>query len=82
LEKSEAKVLNINFSFIPHSVPHTLIIGLNRICRHNIEYGYNNTYTGTSNGILAKHGLWLPDDGLFKPKHVGVAFVILIVLII
>jgi hypothetical protein len=52
------------------------------ICRHNTEYSYNNKYNGTSNVILAKHWLWLPDDGLCKPKHVGAAFVILIVLII
>jgi hypothetical protein len=50
------------------------------ICRHNTEYGYNDTYTETSNVILAKRWLWLPDDGLCKPKHVGAAFMILIVL--
>jgi hypothetical protein len=44
------------------------------ICRHNDEYGYNDKYTGTSNGILAKRWLWLPDDGLCKPKHVAAAF--------
>jgi hypothetical protein len=43
---------------------------------------YNNTYTGIRNVNLAKHMLWLPDDGLCKPKHVGATFVILIVLII
>jgi hypothetical protein len=52
------------------------------ICRHTIEYRYNNKYTGTSNVILAKHWLWLPDDGLCKPKHVGEAFIILTVLIV
>jgi hypothetical protein len=38
--------------------------------------------TGNSNVILAKRWLWLPDDGLCKPKHVGAAFMILIVLIV
>jgi hypothetical protein len=42
----------------------------------------NDTYTGTSNVILAKPWLCLTDDGLCKPKHVGAAFIILIVLII
>jgi hypothetical protein len=46
------------------------------ICRHNTEYGYNDTYTGTSNVILAKRWLWLPGDGLCKPKHVGAAFML------
>jgi hypothetical protein len=41
-----------------------------------------STYRGNSIVILAKRRLWHPDDGLCKPKHVGVAFVILIVLII
>jgi hypothetical protein len=52
------------------------------ICRHNTEYGYNDKYIGTSIVILAKCWLWLPDDGLCKPKHVGAAFMILIVLIV
>jgi hypothetical protein len=43
---------------------------------------YATTYTGTRNVISAKSGLWLPDDGLCKPKHVGAAFMILIVLIV
>jgi hypothetical protein len=43
---------------------------------------YNDTYTGTSIVIFAKCRLWLPDDGLCNPKHVGAAFMILIVLII
>jgi hypothetical protein len=50
------------------------------ICRHSTENFYNDTYTGTRNVILAKHWLWLPDDGLCKPKYVGAAFMILIVL--
>jgi hypothetical protein len=37
-------------------------------------------YTGTSIVILAKRWLWFPVDGLFKPKHIGAAFMILIVL--
>ena len=43
---------------------------------------YNDIYTGTRNIILAKHRLKLPDDGLYKPKHVGATFIILNVLII
>jgi hypothetical protein len=43
---------------------------------------YAITYTGIRHVILAKHWLWLPDDGLCKPKHVGATFIILIVLII
>jgi hypothetical protein len=39
-------------------------------------------YTGTSNVILAKCWLWLPDDGLCKLKYVGAAFMISIVLIV
>jgi hypothetical protein len=27
-------------------------------------------YTRTSNVILAKCWLWLPDEGLYKPKHI------------
>jgi hypothetical protein len=46
-----------------HSVLHTRTTGLNKICRHNTEIVYKDTYTGTSNVILAKHCLWLPDDG-------------------
>jgi hypothetical protein len=52
------------------------------ICHHNTEYGYNNTYIGTSNVILANHLLWLPNDGLCKLKHVGAAFIVLIVVIV
>jgi hypothetical protein len=44
------------------------------MCRRNTEYGYNDTHTGTNNGILAKRWLWLPDDGLYKPKCVRAAF--------
>jgi hypothetical protein len=51
------------------------------LCRRNTENVYNDTYTGTSNVILAKHGLCFPDDGLCKPKYVGAAFMILFVLI-
>jgi hypothetical protein len=32
---------------------------------------------GTSNVILAKHELRIPDDGLCKPKYFGAAFMIL-----
>jgi hypothetical protein len=39
-------------------------------------------HNGTRNVILAKHGLWLPDDGLCKPKHVGAVLMILIVLMV
>jgi hypothetical protein len=42
----------------------------------------NGTHIGTRHVILAKHSLWLPDDGLYKPKHVAAAFIILIILII
>jgi hypothetical protein len=45
------------------------------------KHCYNDKYTGTSNVILAKRWLWLRDDGLCKPKHVGAAFMILILLI-
>jgi hypothetical protein len=31
---------------------------------------------------LAKRWLWLPDDGLCKPKYVGAVFIILIALIV
>jgi hypothetical protein len=51
-------------------------------CRHSTEYVYNDMYSGNRNVILDKRWLWLPDDGLCKPKHVGAAFIILIVLII
>jgi hypothetical protein len=47
-----------------------------------ITLSYNDTYTGTRNVILAKRWLWLRDDGLCKPKHVGASFIILIVLIV
>jgi hypothetical protein len=59
-----------------------LFSGYGSICRHNTENIHDNKYTGTSIVILAKRWLWLPDDGLCKPKHVGAAFMILIVLII
>jgi hypothetical protein len=32
--------------------------------------------------VTLKRWLWLPDDGLCKPKYVGAAFMILIVLIV
>jgi hypothetical protein len=41
----------------------------------NTSIVYWNQYV-----ILAKRRLWLPDGGLCKPKHVGAAFIILIVL--
>jgi hypothetical protein len=65
-----------------HTHTHARITGLNKICRHNSENVYNDTYTGTRDVILAKRWLWLPDGGLCKQKHVGAAFIILIVLII
>jgi hypothetical protein len=43
---------------------------------------WTGRFTGTGTVILAKHWLWLPDDGLCKPKNVGAAFMILIVLIV
>jgi hypothetical protein len=49
------------------------------VCRRNTENIYNDMYTWTSNVILVKRWLWLPDYGLCKPKHVGAAFMILIV---
>jgi hypothetical protein len=55
---------------------------MNQICHHNTEYGYNDKYTGTSIVILAKTWLWLPDDGLCKPKHIWAAFMILIVFVV
>jgi hypothetical protein len=39
-------------------------------------------YTWTINAILAKRWLWLPDDGLYKPKRVGATVKILNVLVI
>jgi hypothetical protein len=42
----------------------------------NTDYSYNDKYTATSIVILAKPWLWLSDDGLCKPKHVGAAFMI------
>jgi len=45
--------------------------------------GYDTeTRTGTRSVILAKYRLWLPDDGLCKPKHVGATFIILNVSVI
>ena len=32
------------------------------ICRNNTDIN-NDTYTGTRYVILAKHWVWLPDDG-------------------
>jgi hypothetical protein len=51
-------------------------------CRNSTENISNDTYIETRHVILAKDGMWLPDDGLWEPKHVGAAFKILIVLII
>jgi hypothetical protein len=51
---------------------------LTYIYGHNTEYVYNNKYTWTINIILAKYCLWLPDDGLCQPKHVGATVIILI----
>jgi hypothetical protein len=44
---------------------------------NNTENVYNDMYTGTSNVMLAKHWLWLPDDGLCKLKHPGATVIIL-----
>jgi Na+-translocating ferredoxin:NAD+ oxidoreductase RnfG subunit len=46
-----------------HSVLHTRTTGLNKICHHSTEDFSNDTHIGTSHAILAKHSLWLPDDG-------------------
>jgi len=40
-------------------------------------------HIGTRRVILAKHWMWLPDDGFgCEPKRVGAAFIILTILII
>jgi hypothetical protein len=44
---------------------------------HKISPGsYSQRLAKITIVILAKHWLWLPDDGLCKPKHVGAAFMI------
>jgi hypothetical protein len=63
------------------TVKYTSVQCYGGIWRRNTEYNYNSKYSRTSIVILAKHWLWLPDDGLFKPNHVGAAFKILIALI-
>jgi hypothetical protein len=35
----------------------------NKICRHNTDNINNDKHIGTRYVILAKHWLWLPDDG-------------------
>ena len=53
------------------------------LCHHNTDNINNDTHIGTRYVILAKHWIWLPDDGfLCEPKHVGAAFIILTILII
>jgi hypothetical protein len=50
-------------SLFLHGVPHTRTTVLNKICRHNTENISNDTHIWTRHVILAKHWLWLPDDG-------------------
>jgi hypothetical protein len=71
-----------NVWYTVQNVWYTRITGLNKIYRHSTENVYKDKYTGTRDVILAERGLWLRDDGLCKPKLVGAAFIILIVLII
>jgi hypothetical protein len=51
---------------------------LRGICRHNTD----DINIGTRYVILAKHYMWLPDDGLMWTEKFGAAFIILTVLII
>ena len=53
-----------------------------KICCHNTDNINNDTHIGTRHVILAKHWMWLPDDGLCEWKHVGADFIILTILII
>ena len=53
-----------------------------KICLHNTDIINNDTHIGTRYVILAKHWMWLTDDGfLCKPKHAAAAFIILTILI-
>jgi len=36
------------------------------MCRHNIDSINNDTHIGTRYVILAKHWMWLPDDGSMR----------------
>jgi hypothetical protein len=59
-------VMKLDKVILKHSLklcPYRLCGGVAACCRHNVENVYNDTYTGTTNVILAKHRLRLPDDG-------------------
>jgi hypothetical protein len=38
------------------------------ICRHNTDNIHNDTHIGTGYVILAKHWMWLPDDGSMRTE--------------
>jgi len=44
----------------PHTHTHT---HTHKICRHNTGNAHINKHSGTKPVILARHWLWLPDDG-------------------
>jgi len=40
-----------------------MLSALWQLCRHNTVNVNNDTHIGTRHVILAKHWMWLPDDG-------------------
>jgi hypothetical protein len=39
------------------------------LCRHITDYVNNDTHIGTGYVILAKHWMWLPDDGFIVNRN-------------
>jgi hypothetical protein len=52
------------------------------ICRHNTDNINNDTQIGTRNVILAKHWMWLPDDGFMWIKTCWSSLIMLSILVI
>jgi len=50
---------------------------MEEICSHNTEYFNSDLYIGINIVTLAKRRLWLLDDGLCRPKHVGATIIVL-----
>jgi len=64
-----------------HSVSSTIkgpvLKYMDEICSHKTEYFNNDLYIAINIVTLTKRRLWLPDNGLCRPKHVGANTIVL-----
>ena len=50
---------------------------LNETCSHNTEYSNKDLYIAINVVTLANRRRLLPDEGLYKPKHVAATIIVL-----